>query len=57
MHWLWQEGACLVYGGGDNCNFQDLPEVANGKVANTDTPVKVGALDTVEVHLVGFGTW
>ena len=55
MHWLWQEGTCLVYGGGDHCDFQELLEVANSEVADTDAPVKVGALYTGGVHGGGFG--
>lgn len=35
-----REGAYLVYGWGDRCDFQDLLEVIDGEVADTDTPVK-----------------
>lgn len=45
----------LVYGGGDRCDFQNLPEVANGEVANTDAPVKVDASDTEGVRREWFG--
>jgi hypothetical protein len=50
----WQE-ACLVYGGGDRCDFQDFLEMVDSEVADTDAPVKVGASETGEMHREGFG--
>ena len=47
---LWEEGTRLVYGGGDHCDFQELPKVANAEVADTDATVEVDALDAKEVH-------
>jgi len=54
VHWLWREGTCLVYSGSDHCDFQELPEVTNSEVADTDAPVRVDALDTAEMRREGF---
>ena len=51
---MWQEDACLVYSRGDCCNFQDLPEVINSEVADTNAPVEMDVLDTGEINLEEF---
>lgn len=53
MSCLWQD-SCLVYGGGDRCDFQDLLEMINGEVADTDAPVKLYALNTSKIREEGF---
>ena len=52
---LWGEVTYLVHSGYDCCDFQDLPEMVNGEIADADAPVKAGALDTEEVHREGLG--